>query len=112
MPSVSRPAYRLTVTRSAQRDIDGLFERLARYDQATAISYEFDLRESIANNVLTAPYTWAYFHLTGRPTRAYLYTISRRTSYWVVYEIDEPEQIVRVLRVWNAARDPGEFEKY
>ncbi len=41
--------------------------------------------------------------------RGYLYTVSRRTNFWIVYSINEDDKTVHVLRFWNSARDPETF---
>jgi hypothetical protein len=33
-----------------------------------------------------------------------------RTSFWIVYEVDEAERVVDILKVWNSKQDPDDFE--
>jgi hypothetical protein len=42
--------------------------------------------------------------------RGYLFRVGRRTSYWIVYTVDEDAKIVKVLRFWNASKEPAAFE--
>jgi hypothetical protein len=48
--------------------------------------------------------------LNGRPYRAYLFRVGRRTQYWIIYTVDEHAGTVDVLSFWNAARDPDSFD--
>ena len=102
-------SYKLTIAARAERDIDDFLTWLDDYNPATAEEYEDDLYEAIRRNVLPRPHTWAPFFLTGRPYRGYLYTVSRRTNFWIVYSISEEDKTVHVLRFWNSARDPETF---
>ena len=102
-------AYRLQVSARAERDIDDFLGWLGKYSPDVAADYERDLTASIRDHVLTRPHMWQFFFLTGQPYRAYLYSVSRRTSFWLVYTIDEEAKTVDVLRFWNAARDRGRF---
>jgi hypothetical protein len=51
-----------------------------------------------------------FLFVTGAPYRAYLFEIGGRTKFWIVYTVDEERRIVNVLRIWNAAREPSEFQ--
>jgi len=53
------------------------------------------------------PTTFGFYKETGEPYRAFLFSVSRRRAYWVIYRVYEDERVVRVLRFWNAAREPG-----
>ena len=82
----------------------------------TAYSGEFS-REQFTrlNHVLTvelasAPAMWGLFFITGAPYHAYLFRVGRRTSYWIVYSIDEAAKRVDLLRFWIANREPQAFE--
>jgi hypothetical protein len=103
-------AYRLALSARAKRDIDEFLERLADYDPATASRFEMELQNAVNKHVLEWPVMWGYFYLLGRPYRGYLFRVSRRTSYWVVYCVDEAQELVKVARFWNCARDEGQFE--
>jgi plasmid stabilization system protein ParE len=101
--------YRLTLSARAERDVDEFLTWLTNYSPNVAAEYQRDLMETIRAHVLERPHTWPFFFLTGRPYRAYLYQVSRRTTYWLVYTIDDSDKIVSVLRFWNSARDPNRF---
>ena len=63
--------------------------------------FNVDLAES--------PNTWNAFYITGLPNRGYLFRVGRRTSYWIVYTVDEDAKILKVLRFWNAQQRAGGF---
>jgi hypothetical protein len=69
-----------------------------------------ELAEAIAHHIKPRPAMWQHFFLTGAPYRAYLFKVSRRTAYWIVYSIDEDMEEINVLRFWNGSRDPEAFE--
>jgi plasmid stabilization system protein ParE len=101
--------YRLTVSTAAQQDIREFLEWLNDYSPKIAAEHDRDLHDAIRSLILPRPHTWPYFFVTGSPYRAYLYSVSRRTTYWLVYTINEDEKIVNVLRFWNSARNPKQF---
>ena len=103
--------YKLRVTRTARRDLESWLDLVASYNEIKAAEYEAAFFDSLSLHVLPAPHTWAYFHITGAPLRAYLHSMSHRASFWIVYEIEEEDKAVSILRVWNAARDPRTFSK-
>lgn len=102
--------YRLVVAPKARDEIEGFLEWLTNYNEKTAEEFRLDLERAVNNQTLQSPKRWPYFFLTGSPFRAHLYTVSRRTSYWVVYEVDDERQLVTILRFWNGARDPAKFK--
>jgi len=100
------------VVRDVRADAD--IEEFARYaadysddfarEQFTRLNHIFsvDLAES--------PNTWNYFYIHGAPYRAYLFRVGRRTSYWIVYTVDDDAKTVNVVRFWNASKEPASFE--
>jgi mRNA-degrading endonuclease RelE of RelBE toxin-antitoxin system len=56
----------------------------------------------MANN----PHAFSHFHENGPPYRAKLFKLAR-TTYWIVYTIDDEARTVDFLRFWNSAREPG-----
>ena len=92
-------AYRVLFSREAEEDIHLLSNYLSRYSEDTARYYMNDLVSCIMRNVAVRPLTWQYFYLTGAPFRAYLYKISRRSAYWVVYQVNNTENAVDILRI-------------
>ena len=86
---------------------------MARFSAFTA-DYSDDWAQRQAENlrlVLTrelaeSPLKWPIFRLTGPPYRGYLFRVSRRVQFWIIYTVDEETTTVRILRFWNAAGDP------
>ena len=103
-------AYRLRITRFAQRHIDEFAGYLQGYSEDFAREQVERLDRVLAVNIAEAPHTWSYFPFTGAPYRAYLFRVGRRTQYWIVYTVDEDEHAVNVLHFWSATRDPERFE--
>lgn len=54
-------------------------------------------------------HVYSFFFLTGAPYRAKLFEIGR-ASFWIVYRLDEANEAIEILRIWNSRQDPGEFE--
>src|SRR5262245_23887612 len=101
-----------TVVRARRFNRD--LEDFTRYTSAYSDAFSREQFERL-NRILTVdlaekPKTWSYFFITGAPYRAYLFRVGRRTSYWVVYKIDEATRRVDVLRLWNASRKIETFE--
>ena len=103
-------AYTLRITPFAQRHIDEFARYLQDYSEPFAHEQIERLGRILSVNIGQAPHTWSYFPFTGAPYRAYLFRIGRRTQYWIVYGVDDSNQIVDVLHFWNASRDPQTFE--
>jgi plasmid stabilization system protein ParE len=98
-----------TIRRSpqARRDIRDFF-RFLRKEAGVAIAHkylealEYDMLHLIANN----PHAFSLFHETGAPYRAKLFKLAR-TTYWIVYTVDDANETIDLLRFWNSAREPG-----
>jgi plasmid stabilization system protein ParE len=102
-------AHKIRFSAQAKRDVQFLTDYLTRYSDEVADLYVSELASAIEGNIASRPHTWQFFFLTGAPFRAYLFKISRNMSYWVVYQVDEENEAIDVLRVWNCAQDPDEF---
>lgn len=102
--------YNVRFSAEARRDIQDLFDYLARYSDDIAKFYVSELERSIEHNIAARPLTWQFFFLTGTPFRAYLFKLSRRTAYWIVYEVNEEQNAIDILRVWHGSQNPDEFE--
>ena len=102
--------YEVTFTQKAQIELDDFIDWLNEFNPSLASEYDLDFRKNLRRSVLESPKRWPYFFLTGSPIRAYLYSVSRRTGYWVVYEVDEENHRVNILRFWNGSRDPLKFK--
>ena len=99
--------YRVDFSREAARQVDEFFRYLRRYSFETAEKYQRAFQQAIDQYLVQSPNTFGFFRETGPPYRAFLFNVSRRTTYWVIYRIYEEEKLVRVLRFWNTAREPG-----
>jgi plasmid stabilization system protein ParE len=102
--------FRVDITDSAQRDIDDLARYCRGYASALWEEQEARLASVFDRWLSNSPYTWGFFFITGAPYRAYLFEVGARTKYWIVYTIEEQAEVVNVLRVWNASRDPDQFQ--
>ena len=102
--------YKVRFSAQARRDIQGLFDYLAGFSPDAAQSYVSELELAIERHLATRPLSWQFFFLTGAPFRAYLFKLSRRNAYWVVYQVNEEQDAVEILRIWHSAQDPEEFD--
>ena len=93
----------------AQADIDDFGEYATEYSEEFAREQFTRLNRILTVDLAEMPYTWGYFFVTGAPYRACLFKVGRRTTYWIVYIIDEDARRVDVLRFWNASRDAKAF---
>ena len=100
-------AYRVDIGNAAQRQIDGFLEHLRHYSFQTADKYERALQHAIDTYLVNTPSTFEPYWETGLPYQAFLFTVSPRTSYWVVYRVYEKEGLVRVLRFKSASEEPS-----
>ena len=94
----------------ALRDIDNLVAYQSEYSEAFAAEQIDRLYRVFNFHLAQAPMTWGSFFITGEPYHAYLFRVGRRTSYWLVYTVDEAAGIVTVLRFWNATQNDKTFE--
>lgn len=98
--------YEVVRSPQARSDIRHLARYLTQEAGATiAAAYldalERDLVGVIANN----PNAFIWFHETGAPYRAKLFKLAR-TTYWIVYVVDDERRRVEVVRLWHSAREP------
>lgn len=99
-------AYRVDIGKNAQRQIDGFLEHLRRYSFETADKYARALQAAIDTYLVNSPTMFEPWWETGLPYQAFLFTVSPRTSYWIVYRVYESERLVRVFRFKSAAQEP------
>jgi hypothetical protein len=93
----------------AQNDIAAFGRYAADYSEDFAREQFARLNRIFTVDLAESPNTWNYFYITGAPYRAYLFRVGRRTSYWIVYTVDDVAHRVNVLRFWNASGNPGAF---
>ena len=94
----------------ADAEIDDFGRYAADYSEEFAREQFVRLERIFSVDLAESPNTWNYFYITGAPYRAYLFRVGRRTSYWIIYTVDDDAKIVNVLRFWNASREPASFE--
>lgn len=99
--------YKIIRSVPARRDIRQLGRYLKReagvvIAQTYLAALEYDIRTIIANS----PNAFSWFHGTGEPYRAKLFKLARST-YWIIYVVDDKQQRVEIVRLWHSARQPG-----
>jgi hypothetical protein len=102
--------HQIRLSLSAQRDLQRFAEYTSVYSEEFSREQFARLNGVLNIDIAEMPHTWSYFFVTGAPYRAFLFNVGRRTSYWIVYTINDVAKHVDVLRFWNASRDPAAFE--
>jgi mRNA-degrading endonuclease RelE of RelBE toxin-antitoxin system len=102
--------YEVVFSATAAREVEEWLEYLSRYDDRISEKYEMALSRVVEFELATIPNAYSWFWLTGHPYRGRLFTVSRRTAFWLVYTVDDTKRVVAVRRFWNASRDPSNFE--
>jgi hypothetical protein len=82
-------SYRVAFALEAVEQIDEFLNYLRSYSPATAEKYFAAFQQMIDHFLVKRPYTFSFYRETGEPYRAFLFTVSRRTTYWVIYRIYE-----------------------
>jgi uncharacterized membrane protein len=101
--------YSVFLTDRFRRDLDEFLAYANDYHEDWMREQLQRLRRVIDVKIAGSPHTSAAFFVTGSPYRAYLFTVGRRTSFWVVYAVDEAASQINLLRFWNASRDTKSF---
>jgi plasmid stabilization system protein ParE len=103
-------AYQIHISPRARDDIRNFFQYLKREaNEATAREYLAQLDHDITFLIANSPNSFSWFHETGPPYRAKLFRLVR-TTYWIIYIVDNDNENVELLRFWNSAREPGTHE--
>ena len=98
--------YEIIRSSRARQDIRQ-FARFLKREAGDAIAraylgaLEHDLEVVLANS----PNAFSFFHETGAPYRAKLFKLAR-TTYWIIYVVDDDRQRVEIIRLWASARQP------
>ena len=103
-------SFTVRIDNVALRDIDHFVAYQSEYSEAFAAEQIDRLYRVFNFHLAQAPMTWGSFFITGEPYHAYLFRVGRRTSYWIVYSVDEVTMTVTVLRFWNARQNDKTFE--
>lgn len=100
-------AYAIRRTRRARGEIRAFFRYLrSEAGPPIARKYAEALEHDILRLIANSPYAFPLYHETGPPYRAKLFRLAR-TTYWIIYTIDEKDGAVDLLSFWNSAREPG-----
>lgn len=102
--------FRVRLDEKAQAEIDDFVTFLRDYSEAFAFEQIERLEQVLETHLGESPHTWNYFALTGAPYRGYLFRVGRTLQYWIIYTINDDTRTVRVLRFWQAVRDPDALE--
>lgn len=99
--------YQIRRSPQARDDIRNFFRYLKNEASAAiAQKYYAQLERDITYLIANSPNSFSWFHETGPPYRAKLFKLAR-TTYWIIYVVDDENQVVELLRFWNSAREPG-----
>ncbi len=101
--------YRVVIAPLAQEEIGAFAAYASEFSDDFAAEQFTRLNHILSVELAEAPLMWSYFYVTGAPYRAYLFRVGRHTQFWIVYSVDEAEKLVKVLRFWNASRNPRAF---
>jgi len=99
--------YEIRRSPQARDDIRSFFRYLkTEASEAAARKYLAELEYDLLDLIARSPKSFNWFHETGPPYRAKLFRLGR-TTYWIIYVVDDENEIVELVRFWNSARKPG-----
>jgi hypothetical protein len=101
---------RVVVAPLAQDEMAAVAAFAADYNDEFSEEQFVRINHIVSIELAEAPPMWSYFYVAGAPYRAYLFRVGRHTQFWIVYSVDEPARMVKILRFWNATRDPRVFD--
>jgi plasmid stabilization system protein ParE len=102
--------YQIRRAPQARDDIRNFIRYLKKQaSQDIARKYFAALEHDIIQLIATTPNSFSWFHETGPPYRAKLFRLAR-TTYWIIYVVDDENEVVELVRFWNSAREPGTHE--
>ena len=96
-------AFKIQIVEAAQRDMSEATEYIYKDSPATAQKWLLGLAEAIYS-LAEMPLRYALIpeaQELKRPLRGFLYH-----SHRIVYEVDDTQGMVSVLRIWHSARLP------
>lgn len=99
-------AYRVELTIRASQDLEQIYERISADDSSVAALWYFGLEDAIRtlrNFPRRCPV--APESKMRKPELRHLLYGSKRDVYRVIYDIDEPSELVRVRAVRHSAMD-------
>jgi plasmid stabilization system protein ParE len=103
-------AYTVRRSKQARKDIRNFFRYLrCEAGESIALKYLDALDSDIARLIPNHPHSFGWFHETGSPYHAKLFRLAR-TTYWIIYTVDDETRSINILRFWNSAREPNTHE--
>jgi plasmid stabilization system protein ParE len=100
--------FTIKLRKTAQKDFSDIHLFLNELDASSARKHVTRLADAI-EQISGCAQLYSFFFLTGTPYRAKFFEIGR-TSFSIVYRLDEAADTIDILRIWNSRQDPGEFE--
>jgi plasmid stabilization system protein ParE len=99
--------YQIRRSPQARADIRNFIRYLKKQASVDiARKYFAELERDILFLVASTPNSFNWFHETGPPYRAKLFRLAR-TTYWIIYVVDDENEVIELVRFWNSAREPG-----
>jgi plasmid stabilization system protein ParE len=99
--------YQIRRAPQARDDIRNFIRHLRREaSEEIARKYFAELEHDIIYLIGNTPNSFSWFHETGPPYRAKLFRLAR-TTYWIIYVVDDENNAVELIRFWNSAGKPG-----
>jgi plasmid stabilization system protein ParE len=99
--------YQIRRSPQARHDIRNFFRYLkSEASEDIARKYLSQLMHDLTDLIANSPNSFSWFHETGPPYRAKLFKLAR-TTYWIIYVVDDENQVVELIRFWNSSREPG-----
>lgn len=99
--------YTIIIDVRAQDDIDEFYAYLSKYSEGTANKYVEAFYDALEQTIAQFPLLFPCFADIGDPYHAFLFSLSQRTTFWIIYTVNENTKEVHILRFWNTAREAG-----
>ena len=96
-------AYRVEVSARARRDLDAIYEFIQAEESDHALTWFLGLAEAL-RSLSELPYRSPV--TPDDPNRRHLFYGHKPHVYRVIYRIDEPSRMVRIITVRHGARRP------
>jgi hypothetical protein len=97
--------YRVELSHGAIHEIDNFFIRLRDFSLDVAENYELALQRTIDTYLVENPTFFPPYPEIGAPYYRFLFRVTPRTAYWIVYRVYESQRVVRVLQFRSAAQE-------
>ena len=103
-------SYRVEISQGAIREIDRFFVRLRDFSLDTAEKYELALQRTIDNYLVEKPTFFPPYPEVGAPYYRFLFRVTPRTAYWIVYRVYEAQGVVRLLQFRSTSQEETVIE--